>query len=95
MIWRDAATGEIVAESDFFPTMSPGIPVTLGYDGFIYDMLYNCLIMALQVALSALTTAGNNTTTSLTVDLCGLNLPLQNHRFEQVVKTYSGRKTSE
>jgi len=50
IVWRDASTGEILAESDFFPAMSPGILVTPGYGGMIYEMLYNGHIMALQVA---------------------------------------------
>lgn len=61
IIWRDAATGNILAESDFFPAMSPGILVTPGYGGLIYEMLYNGHIMAPQVA-PALTTGGNDTT---------------------------------
>jgi hypothetical protein len=32
--------------------MSPGILVTLGYGGLIYEMLYNGHIMALQVVAS-------------------------------------------
>jgi hypothetical protein len=62
IVWRDAATGEILAESDYFPAMSPGILVTPGYGGLIYEMLYNGHIMALQVA-PALTNTVNSTTT--------------------------------
>jgi hypothetical protein len=62
IIWRDAATGKILAESEFFPAMSPGILVTPGYGGMIYEMLYDGHIMALQVAPAALTSSGNNTT---------------------------------
>jgi hypothetical protein len=61
IVWRDAATGKILAESDFFPAMSPGILVTPSYGGVIYEMLYNGHIMALQVA-PALTTSENATT---------------------------------
>jgi hypothetical protein len=61
IVWRDAATGEILAESDFFPAMSPGILVTPGYGGLIYEMLYNGHIMALQVAPVLTTTGTNNT----------------------------------
>jgi hypothetical protein len=50
IIWRDAATGNVLAASDFFPAMSPGILVTPGYGGIIYEMLYDGRIMALQVA---------------------------------------------
>jgi hypothetical protein len=60
ILWRDAATGKILAQSDYFPAMSPGILVTPGYGGLIYDMLDNGHIMALQVA-PALKTAGNST----------------------------------
>jgi len=60
IVWREAATGKILAQSDFFPAMSPGILVTPGYGGLIYELLYNGHIMALQVA-PALTTAGNST----------------------------------
>jgi hypothetical protein len=41
IIWRNADTGNILAESDFFPAMSPGILVTPGYGRIIYEMLYN------------------------------------------------------
>ena len=60
IVWREAATGKILAQSDFFPAMSPGILVTPGYGGLIYELLYNGHIMALQVA-PALTSAGNST----------------------------------
>jgi hypothetical protein len=48
--WRDAATGKVLAHSDYFPAMSPGILVTPGYGGLMYDMLVNGHIIALQVA---------------------------------------------
>jgi hypothetical protein len=47
--WRDDASGKVLAASDYTP-MSPGILVTPGYGGLIYEMLYNGHIMALQVA---------------------------------------------
>jgi hypothetical protein len=50
IVWRDAATGNVLAQSDYFPAMSPGILVTPGYGGLIYELLYNGHIMALQVA---------------------------------------------
>lgn len=50
ILWRDASTGKVLATSDYFPAMSPGILVTPGYGGLIYDMLYNGHILALQVA---------------------------------------------
>lgn len=59
IVWRNAATGKILAQSDFFPAMSPGILVTPGYGGLIYELLYNGHIMALQVA-PARTTSAND-----------------------------------
>jgi len=44
--------------------MSPGILVTPGYDGVMYELLYNGHIMALQVA-PALKTSGNETNANL------------------------------
>jgi len=66
IIWRDAATGEILAQSDYFPAMSPGILVTPGYGGIIYDLLYNGHIMALQVApaIGAPSPSANSTSTT-------------------------------
>jgi hypothetical protein len=60
ILWRDAASGKVLAASDYFPAMSPGILVTPGYGGLIYELLYNGHIMALQVA-PALKTTGNST----------------------------------
>lgn len=64
IVWRDTATGKVLAESDFFPAMSPGIRVTPGYGGLIYEMLYNGHIMALQVAPALTPASGSNTTAS-------------------------------
>jgi hypothetical protein len=68
MVWRDADTGETLAESDFFPAMSPGILITPDYGGMIYEMLYNGHIMALQVApaTNATSTASMTSTTTTT-----------------------------
>jgi hypothetical protein len=60
IVWCEADTGKILAQSDYFPAMSPGILITPGYGGLIYDMLYNGHIMALQVA-PALKIGGNST----------------------------------
>ena len=60
IVWREAATGKILEQSDYFSAMSPGILVTLGYGGLIYELLYNGHIMTLQVA-PALKTSGNST----------------------------------
>jgi hypothetical protein len=64
IIWRDTDTGKILAESDFFPAMSPGILVTPGYGGLIYEMLYDGHIMALQVAPALATTTGGSNSTA-------------------------------
>jgi hypothetical protein len=50
ILWRDAASGKILASSDYFSAMSPGILITPGYGGLLYELLYNGNIMALQVA---------------------------------------------
>ena len=34
--WRDAATGRILAESDFFEPLSPGSLITPGFGGRVY-----------------------------------------------------------
>ena len=47
--WRNAATGALLAESDFFPAMNPGILVTPGYGGRVYEMLADGHVMILQV----------------------------------------------
>ena len=36
MTWRDAATGRLLAESDFFEPMTPGALITPGFGGRIY-----------------------------------------------------------
>lgn len=46
--WRDAASGKLLAASDFFPA-APAATVPVGYGGLIYDLLNNGHIMALQV----------------------------------------------
>jgi hypothetical protein len=63
IVWRDAATGKILAQSDYFPAMSPGILVTPGYGGLIYELLYNGHIMAMQV-LPKPTSSNSTSTTS-------------------------------
>jgi hypothetical protein len=69
--WRDAATGKLLAASDFFQGMSLGAQPTPGFGGIIYDMIYDGHIMALQVLPQAnnttSTTAGStNTNTTIT-----------------------------
>lgn len=69
ILWRDAASGKVLAASDYFPAMSPGILVTPGYGGIIHEMLYNGHIMALQVAPK--TTSANSTSTTPTAGAGG------------------------
>ena len=47
--WRDAATGKILAASDFFSPMSAGFEVWPGYGGLIYEGLNDGHLMALKV----------------------------------------------
>ena len=46
--WRDAATGKLLAASDFFSPMSTGFEVWPGYGGLIYEGLNDGHIMALK-----------------------------------------------
>ncbi len=50
VIWRDAATGKQLANSDQFPKMSAGILVTPGYAGLQYFLTANGHIIELQVS---------------------------------------------
>ncbi len=36
VMWRDAATGRLIAESDFFEPLTPGALITPGYGGRVY-----------------------------------------------------------
>jgi hypothetical protein len=47
--WRDAATGELLAASDFFSPTAPAATVPVGFGGLIYNLLNTGQIMALQV----------------------------------------------
>jgi hypothetical protein len=58
--WRDAATGKLLAASDFFSPMVAGFEVWPGYGGLIYEGLHEGRIMALQV----LPTSSNSTSTA-------------------------------
>jgi hypothetical protein len=65
MQWRDAATGKLLAASDFFPPATFEGPVPVGYGGMIYDVLNIGNIIALQVLPSQTnTTATTDETTS-------------------------------
>lgn len=65
IVWRDAATGKVLAASDYFSGMSAGAPPAPGFGGLLYYMTLNGHIMALQVLPQANTTstaAAANTT---------------------------------
>ena len=47
--WRNAANGNLLAQSSFFNPMSPGILITPGYGGRFYDMTYSGSVVVLQV----------------------------------------------
>ena len=49
VMWRDAATGKVLAASDYFSGMSAGAPPAPGFGGLLYYMTFNGHIMALQV----------------------------------------------
>jgi len=70
VVWRDAATGEVLAASDYFSGMSAGAPLAPGFGGLLYYMTSDGHIMALQVlpqannATSTTAAAANTTTTT-------------------------------
>jgi hypothetical protein len=69
MQWRDAATGKLLAASDFFPSAASYADVPVGYGGLIYDITNIGNIIALQVlpatnTTSITTTAGHNSTSA-------------------------------
>lgn len=61
--WRDAATGKLLAASDYFSGMSAGAPPAPGFGGLLYYMTLNGHIMALQV-LPEPTSSNSTSTTS-------------------------------
>jgi hypothetical protein len=63
--WREAATGKLLAASDFFSPMSSGFEVWLGYGGLIYEGLNARHVMALQVLPKSNMTSSNATLVSL------------------------------
>jgi hypothetical protein len=67
--WRDAATGEILAASDYFSGMSLGAVSSPGFGGLLYYMTFDGHIMALQVLPEPVT----NTTTSSSTLTAGQN----------------------
>jgi len=56
--WRDAATGKLLAASDFYGPMVPGMEVWPGYGGLIYELRTDGHLMAFQV-LPNNTTSGS------------------------------------
>lgn len=61
VLWRDAATGKLLASSDYFVGMSTGAPPEPGFGGLLYFMAFDGHIMALQV----LPQANNNATSTV------------------------------
>jgi hypothetical protein len=57
--WRNAATGKLLAASDYFSGMSAGAPPTPGFGGLLYYMTLNGHIMALQVLPAPANTTSN------------------------------------
>jgi len=55
--WRDAATGKLLAASDFFSPMIVGFMIWPGYGGLIYEGLNEGRIMAFQVLPESKTTS--------------------------------------
>jgi hypothetical protein len=60
-MWRDAATGKLLAASDFTP-MSSGSQVWPGYSGLSYHVLIDGHILALKVLPATNTISLINTT---------------------------------
>jgi len=69
VVWRDAATGKVLARSDYFAPMVPGNALEPGYGGLMYDLLSDNYIIALQVAPKA--ASSNSTSTSATTSGAG------------------------
>jgi len=68
--WRDAATGKLLAASDYFGPMISGFQMWPGYGGLIYEGLNEGHIMTLKVlpepATNATSTRANMTSTTFT-----------------------------
>jgi hypothetical protein len=69
VMWRDAATGKLLAASDFFTPMSTGSQVWPGYGGLSYHVLIDGHIMALKVLPKS--TPANSTSTTTTTTTTG------------------------
>lgn len=58
IVWRNAATGAVLARSDYFDAMTAGCLVTPGYGGLIYDLQEFGGIVSMQVVpASSVTTS--------------------------------------
>jgi hypothetical protein len=77
VMWRDAATGKLLAASDFFSPMSSGSQVMPGYGGLSYHVLIDGHIMALKVLPQTNMTSSStaSTTTNTTNTTTGANSP--------------------
>lgn len=62
--WRDAATGKLLAASDFFSPASSWAQVWPGYGGLIYDDLIDGHIIALKVLPTTSTSTSTNSTST-------------------------------
>lgn len=74
VVWRDAATGNVLAASDYFSGMSAGAPPDPGFGGLLYYMTYNGHILALQVLpapVNATSIAPTNSTSTSTISGAG------------------------
>jgi hypothetical protein len=71
--WRDAATGELLAASDYFSGMSIGSPPAPGFGGLLYYMTFNGHIMALQVLPEPATNPTSTTNMTSTTTTAGQN----------------------
>jgi hypothetical protein len=67
--WRDANTGKLLAATDFYGSMVPGMQVWPGYGGLIYELQTDGSLMSFQVLPNNTTAnniAMNNTTMNST-----------------------------
>lgn len=71
--WRDAASGKLLAASDFFPSSAAYATVPVGYGGLIYDITNIGNIIALQVLPATNVTSTANMTSTTTSTATGQN----------------------
>ena len=55
--WRDAATGKLLAASDYHVGVTAAAQPTPGYGGLMYDLAFDGHIIAMQVLPKANTTS--------------------------------------